>query len=152
MVNDQASVEDAVVGLWKALSARDWKLLKSFLSDDCIYIDVPTGPALAARGPDDIVKRLKIGIEPLASYENHEGLILSDASNVMYEHSETWEWTSGEAGTLHFVSVHRVENGKVTVWKDYWDMAALQGFAPATWMDDLMAADMSWIFDATGLI
>lgn len=146
------TVEDTVIGLWKALSARDWELLETFLSEDCIYIDVPTGPALAARGPVDIVKRLKIGIEPLASYENHEGLILSDASNVMYEHSETWEWTSGETGTLHFVSVHRVENGKVTVWKDYWDMAALQGFAPATWMDDLMTADMSWIFDATGMV
>jgi len=146
------TVEDTVVGLWKALSARDWESLKSFISDDCIYLDVPTGPTLAARGPEDIVKRLKLGIAPLASYENHEGLLLSDGTNVMYEHSETWVWTSGETATLHFVSVHRVENGKVTIWKDYWDMAALQGSAPATWMEDLMAGDMSWIFDATGLV
>jgi limonene-1,2-epoxide hydrolase len=146
------TVEDTVVGLWKALSARDWESLKSFICDDCIYLDVPTGPTLAARGPEDIVKRLKLGIAPLASYENHEGLLLSDGTNVMYEHSETWVWTSGETATLHFVSVHRVENGKVTIWKDYWDMAALQGSAPATWMEDLMAGDMSWIFDATGLV
>jgi limonene-1,2-epoxide hydrolase len=146
------TVEDTVVGLWKALSARDWETLASLLSDDCIYIDVPTGPTLAARGPDDIIKRLKLGIAPLASYENHEGLLLSDGPNVMYEHSETWVWTSGETVTLPFVSVHRVENGKVTVWKDYWDMAGLQNFAPATWMDELMTGDMSWIFDATGLV
>jgi limonene-1,2-epoxide hydrolase len=146
------TVEDTVVGLWKALSARDWELLGTFLSDDCIYLDIPLGPTLAARGPDDIVKRLKLGIAPLASYENHEGLLLSDGTNVMYEHSESWEWTSGETATLEFVSVHRVENGKVTLWKDYWDMAALQGSAPATWMEDLMAGDMSWIFDATGLV
>ncbi len=55
------SVEDTVLGMWKALSARDWESLKTFLSDDCIYLDMPFGPAAAARGPDDIVKRLKIG-------------------------------------------------------------------------------------------
>ena len=146
------TVEDTVVGLWKALSARDWEALKTFVSDDCVYIDVPTGPTLAARGPEDIVKRLKLGIAPLESYENHEGLLVSDGPNVMYEHSETWVWTSGETVTLQFVSVHRVENGKVTLWKDYWDMAALQGSAPATWMEDLMVGDMTWIFDATGLV
>ena len=64
------SVEDTVLGMWKALSDRDWDSLTTYLSDDCIYLDVPVGPAAAARGPDDIVKRLKIGIEPLASYEN----------------------------------------------------------------------------------
>ena len=60
------SVEDTVLGMWKALSARDWESLKTFLSDDCIYLDMPVGPAAAARGPEDIVKRLKIGLEPLA--------------------------------------------------------------------------------------
>ena len=45
------SVEDTVRGMWKALSARDWDALKAFLSDDCIYLDVPVGPAAAARGP-----------------------------------------------------------------------------------------------------
>jgi limonene-1,2-epoxide hydrolase len=146
------TVEDTVIGLWKALSARDWEGITSFLADDCIYLDVPTGPTLAARGPDDIVKRLKLGIAPLASYENHEGLLLTDGTNVMYEHTESWEWVSGETATLAFVSVHVVENGKVTVWKDYWDMAGLQSFAPPSWMNDLMAGDMSWIFDATGLV
>jgi limonene-1,2-epoxide hydrolase len=146
------TVEDTVVGLWKALSARDWEGIKSFIADDCIYLDVPVGPAAAARGPDDIVKRLKLGIAPLASYENHEGLLVSDGANVMYEHSETWVWVTGETVTLPFVTVHRVENGKVTLWKDYADMGTLYGAAPASWMDELMAGDMSWTFDATGMI
>ena len=34
----------------KALSARDWDRLKEFVSDDCIYLDMPVGPAAAARG------------------------------------------------------------------------------------------------------
>lgn len=146
------SVENSVLSLWKALSARDWEAVKACVSDDCIYADMPVGPAAAARGPEDIVKRLKVGLEPLASYENHDGLLISDGPNVMYEHSETWGWPTGETAVLRFVSVHRVENDKVTIWKDYWDMSALTATAPPTWMDDLMASDMSWMFDATGLI
>jgi limonene-1,2-epoxide hydrolase len=146
------SVDDTVLGLWRALTARDWESVETFLSDDCIYADMPVGPTLAARGPQDIVKRLKVGLEPLASYTNHDGLLLTDGSDVMYEHSETWGWDTGETALLRFVSVHKVADGKVTIWKDYWDMGAMTAQAPPTWLEDLVSADTSWIFDATGLI
>jgi limonene-1,2-epoxide hydrolase len=146
------SVDDTVLGLWKSLSARDWDEVKTFLSDDCIYADMPVGPAAAARGPENIVKRLKVGIEPLAGYENHDGLLVTNGVDVMYEHSETWEWPTGETAVLRFVTVHRVEDGKITLWKDYWDMSGLTATAPPTWLEDLATADTSWIFNATGLI
>ena len=146
------SVDDTVLGLWKALSARDWEAVKTFLSDDCIYADMPLGPALAARGPEDIVKRLKVGLEPLASYVNHDGLLVSNGSDAMYEHSETWGWDTGETALLRFVTVHRVIDGKVTIWKDYWDLGGMTSQAPPTWLEDMAKADTSWVFDATGLV
>jgi limonene-1,2-epoxide hydrolase len=146
------SVEDTVRDLWKALSSRDFDLAKTYLADDCIYFDVPVGPAAAARGPDDIEKRIRIAWDALAHYENHDGLLLTNGTDVMYEHSETWVWPTGETARLPFVSVHRVENGKITRWKDYWDMGALANFAPPTWLEDFANADMSWMFDATGLV
>jgi limonene-1,2-epoxide hydrolase len=146
------SVEDTILGLWKALSAREWDLLKSFLSEDCIYLDMPVGPTAAAKGPDDIVKRLKIGLAPLESYQNFDGLLLADGRDAMYEHHEEWHWATGESAVLKFVTVHRVENGRVTLWKDYWDMGALTNHAPPTWLEDFATADMSWIFDATGQV
>jgi limonene-1,2-epoxide hydrolase len=146
------SVDEVVLGLWNALSARDWEAVKTFLSAYCVYVDMPLGPTLAARGPDDIVKRLKVGLESLAGYENHDGVLVSNGSDVMYEHSETWNWSSGETAVLQFVSVHRVEDGKVTLWKDYWDMGGMTAQAPPTWLEDLAKADTSWIFDATQYI
>jgi limonene-1,2-epoxide hydrolase len=140
----------AVLGLWQALSRRDWDAVKPFLSPDCLYVDMPM-PALSARGPEDIVKRLKLGLEPLAGYDNHDGVLLSNGSDVMYEHSETWTFETGEQGVLRFVTVHKVVDGKVTVWKDYWDVNSLIAFAPPTWLEDLSTADTSWILDATGL-
>ena len=146
------SVDDTVLGLWNALSSRDWEAVKTFLSDDCIYADMPVGPALAARGPEDIVKRLKVGLEPLASYVNHDGLLVSNGSDAMYEHSETWGWDTGETALLRFVTVHRVIDGKVTIWKDYWDLGGMTSQAPPTWLEDMAKADTSWVFDATGLV
>ncbi len=144
--------ENVVRALWKALAARDWDALAPLVADDCIYFDVPVGPTAAARGPKDIIKRLKIGLEPLASYTNHEGLMVSDGSNVLYEHSETWTWESGESALLPFVTVHKVAGDKITVWKDYWDYATLLNAAPADWLERMAGSDTSWIFDATGLV
>lgn len=145
-------VAETVLGLWKALSARDWEAVKSFVSEDCIYVDMPVGAAAAARGPEDIVKRLKVGLESLAGYENHDGLLVSNGEDAMYEHSETWTFATGEQGVLRFVTVHKVIDGKITMWKDYWDMNGLTSFAPPSWLEDFATADMSWIFDATGLV
>jgi limonene-1,2-epoxide hydrolase len=145
------AVDDVVIGLWQALSRRDWEVVKTFLAEDCLYVDMPV-PALAARGPEDIVKRLKVGLEPLAGYENHDGVLLSNGSDVMYEHSETWTFTTGEQGVLRFVTVHKVIDGKVTVWKDYWDMASLASFAPPQHFEGLATGDTSWVFDATPLV
>jgi len=146
------SVEHTVVGMWRALSARDWNSLKTFLSDDCIYYDVPYGPAAAARGPEDIVKRIRIAFDQLESYENFPGLLLTNGADAMYEHHEAWFWPTGESAVNRFVSVHRVENGRITLWRDYWDMATLADSAPPNWVQNLMTSDMSWIFDATGLV
>jgi len=147
--DDPAAVVSA---MWAALSDRDWEGLKKYLSQDCIYLDMPVGPAAAARGPDDIVKRLKIGLEPLAGYRNYPGLMVDNGTDLMYEHHEEWQWASGESAVLKFVSVHRVVDGRITLWKDYWDMGALSNHAPASWLADFATADMSWVFDATGLV
>lgn len=144
--------EEVVLGMWRALSNRDWETLKTFIADDCIYIDMPVGPAAAARGPEDTVKRLKIGLEPLAGYQNHDGTLVSNGEDVMYEHSETWDWASGERAVLQFVTVHKVRDGQITLWKDYWDFGGLVNHAPADWMEQLAQSDMSWMFDATGLV
>ncbi|MCG5433235.1 nuclear transport factor 2 family protein [Mycobacterium sp. MYCO198283] len=158
------SAEDTVLGLWRALSDRDWDRLTTFLADDCIYADMPVGLTLAARGPADIVKRLKVGLEPLAHYENHDGVIVSngvggqersDRANVidvLYEHSETWRFDTGEQVVLPFVTVHKVRGDQVTVWKDYWDFGALANSAPPRWLENLGNADTSWVYDATGQV
>jgi hypothetical protein len=102
--------------MWKALSARDWDGMKPFLSDDCIYYDVPVGPAAAARGPDDIVKRIRIAFDQLADYQNLPGLLLVNGSDAMYEHHEEWHWPTGEYAVNRFVTVHRAVMCRFAPW------------------------------------
>ena len=146
------SAAEAVRGLWRTLSDRDYDGIAEWVTEDCIYLDVPLGPAFAARGPVDVAKRLRVGWGELAAYENHDGLLLAEGDDVMYEHSETWTFGTGEVLVLPFVSVHKVRDGRVSLWKDYWDQNALYAAAPAAWVEGLAAADTSWLFDATGLV
>ena len=68
---------------------------------------------------------------------------------MITEHAETWRWTTGESVTLPFVSVQRIEGEHIALWRDYWDYATLTAAAPDWWMERLMTADLSWLFDAT---
>jgi limonene-1,2-epoxide hydrolase len=145
------ATSEVVLGLWQALARHDWDGLKTHLAADCLYVDMPM-PAAAARGPEDIVKRLRLLFDRLAGYEHHGGRLVADGADVMYEHSETWHFPSGEQGTLRFATVHRVVDGKITVWKDYWDFSSLLAFAPPNYFDSFGADDMSWVFDATDLL
>ncbi|WP_227982551.1 nuclear transport factor 2 family protein [Nocardia spumae] len=148
-MSDNDDPQAVVLRLWAALARRDWDEVGSLLSEDCIYLDVPTGPTLAAKGPADTVKRLRIGLAGLSEYTNHDGLLVANGPDVIYEHSETWVWPTGERADLPFVSVHRVDRGRVSLWKDYWNFDTLSSAAPPSWMEDFAAADMSWIYDAT---
>lgn len=147
-----SSPADVVRGLWSALSVRDWDAVAAHIAENGIYVDMPVGPSAAARGPVDVVRRLRIGLEPLADYVNHDGVLVADGEHVLYEHSETWTFATGEVVELPFVSVHRVVDGAIVLWKDYWDFSAVVNAAPAGWLEELASADMGWMFDATGLI
>jgi limonene-1,2-epoxide hydrolase len=146
------SPKDVVTSLWAALSARDWLAIGELLAEDSIYYDAPLGPAAAARGPRDVVARLRVALAELAEYTNFEGRMVGEGDVVMYEHSERWRWATGETVLLPFVSVHEVRAGKVALWADYWDYRTLIDGAPEGWVESLAAADLSWIYDATGQV
>ena len=146
------SPKDVVASLWTALAARDWPAVGSLIADDGIYYDVPVGPGAAARGPEGVVARLRMGLDGLASYTNYDGRMVAEGDTVMYEHSERWEWQSGETAFLPFATVHKVRDGKITLWADYWDYRTLLDAAPAAWQESLATGDMSWIYDATGQV
>jgi limonene-1,2-epoxide hydrolase len=135
---------------WEALYDRDWPRLRSFFGEESVYFDVPTGPATAAKGPEHIEARLRLGLDPIVRYEHRPGVVVARDDVVMTEHTEFWQWASGESVELPFVSVQHVRDDRIVMWKDYWDYQTLLGAAPAEWQERLLAADLFWLHDATG--
>lgn len=143
----------AVTGaFWDALYDRDWDAVAGFFGPGSIYLDVPTGPSAAARGPEGIVARLKLGLEQLDGYDHGPATVVAQDGIVVTEHTEHWRWPTGEEVTLPFVSIQHVAEGVITLWKDYWDLGTLMAGGPPNWQEQLMAGDLSWMFDATGLV
>jgi limonene-1,2-epoxide hydrolase len=146
------SPRDVAAAFWEALYARDWGRIRSFFDEDSIYYDIPVGPAAAGRGPDSIEARLRLGLETLSAYEHRPGVMVAEGDVVVTEHEEIWHWESGETVALPFVSIQRIRGKRIALWRDYWDQQTLMAAAPQSWHDRLNTADLSWVFDATGLL
>ena len=152
MLVTMTDAAEAVLRLWRSLGSKDWLAVAAIVSDDCIFVDVPLGPTLAARGPDDVVKRLRGGLENplLAAWSNRDVQILTNGVDVMYEHVITYTSTSGQTADNPIVSIHRVRDGEIVLWKDYCDFATFSGM---DWFrHSVVEPDMTWVFDATGLV
>ena len=119
-----------VVEFWGALYERDWDRIGSFFTEESQYTDVPSPADDVARGPDQIVARLRLGLEPISGYEHDLRLMVAEGDAVVTEHSETWHWHTGEEVTLPFVSVHELRDGAIIRWWDYWDLQTLMNAAP----------------------
>jgi ketosteroid isomerase-like protein len=146
-----ADVPAVVTEMWDALYERDWGRLGKCFSDDAIYYDVPVGPGAAARGPDNIEARIRLGFDLLENIWHHSVTTVVTGDVVMTEHIEVWEFPTGEQVELPFVSVQHVRDGLITLWKDYWNQPTLMDGAPQWWHERLAESDLSWLFDATGI-
>ena len=130
---------ERVAAFWDDLYRRDWESVATYFGDDSEYTDVPTPPEDVARGARQIVARLQVGLAPLASIGHDVLTFVADGEHVVTEHTEHWEWPTGERAALPFVSMMRVRDGKIVRWWDYWDLGTLMGAAPKWWVEHIMA-------------
>jgi len=138
-VSDTDANKERVRRFWSALYDRDWDAVAGFFAEDSEYTDVPTPPEDVARGPDQVVARLRLGLASLSGYEHHLRLMVGEGDTVVTEHAETWHWHTGEEVTLPFVSVQELDGGSIVRWWDYWDLSTLMNSAPAWWIEDIAA-------------
>lgn len=137
-MGDAAANKALVERFWSDLGRREWDAVARYFGPESHYTDV-CAPEEGAFGPERIVARLRLGIEPLATYEPQPArLVVADGDAVIVEHSETWTWATGETVTLPFVSVHEIAGETITRWFDYWDLQTLMNAAPAAWVEHIM--------------
>jgi limonene-1,2-epoxide hydrolase len=138
-VGDAAADKALVKRFWETLYVRDWEGLAAFFAADAHYEDVPA-PDPGADGPGNIVKRLRIGLEPIERQEHETHRVVAEAGRVVTEHTETWHFDADHVVALPFVSIHEIEDGKIRFWRDYWDLGTLMSGAPPWWLERLARA------------
>ena len=122
--------------MWEALSAKDWEVLKSCLSDDVHYEDVPTEDP-GARGPENVVKRLGIAFNHLIDHEHIIHHLVCEGDVVFLDHTEIWTFKTGEKATNQFATLHEMKDGKVARWSDYWDVSGFVSQFPAWFLEEM---------------
>jgi limonene-1,2-epoxide hydrolase len=128
----------AVERLWQALYRKDWDGVAACLAEDCHYEDVPA-PDPGARGPANVVRRLRIGLDHVERFEHHFHRMVAEGDTVVFEHTEVWHFASGESMRNPFVTIHEVAGGKIRLWRDYWDLNTLMAQVPKWWIEAIAA-------------
>ena len=135
----RAAVNRQVVErFWRALYSRDWDAVAGFFAADAEYTDVPTPDDDVAVGPEQIVARLRLGLEPLEAIYHHPRHMVAEGGLVYTEHEEEWHWPSGERVTIKFVSAQELRDGAIVRWWYYPDLQKLLAAAPQWWLDHIM--------------
>lgn len=125
---------------WDALAARDWDTMAGLLHNEAHYTDVGV-PGPGGVGPEGVLRRLRIGLEPLSGYEHvGETNMVAEGDLVMTEHTERWHFHTGEVIDHSFVSVTQLRDGRIIRWHDYSNISNITDNAPRWWIEHIMTA------------
>ena len=138
----EAAARSVVERMWQALYAKDWDGVAALIAPDGHYEDVPA-PDPGATGPENVVKRLRVGLDPVERFEHRIHRVVAQGDDVVLEHTETWHFPTGEKLENHFVTIHVVQDGKIKLWRDYWDLGTMMQQAPPWWIERLAKQDAS---------
>lgn len=138
MTHQTARNKQVVERFWRALYSRDWETLATFLAPDSEYTDVPTPDDDLAVGQEQIIARLRLGLDRLEAIYHHPRHMVAEGDLVYTEHEEEWHWETGERVIIKFVSAQELRDGLIVRWWDYPDLAKLLDAAPQWWLDHIM--------------
>lgn len=121
---------------WDAHFRRDWSTMSTFFTPEAHYTDVGVD-GVGATGPDEIIARLRLGIEPLEGYYHFPKHLIAEGDLVVTEHMEEWRFHTGEVVQHPFTSVMEVHDGSITRWHDYSHIGHLTEQAPQWWLEHI---------------
>jgi limonene-1,2-epoxide hydrolase len=113
------SAEQVVRDFCKAASTRDPAVLRAFFSDDVIYHNIPMEPAEGIEATMAVINMF-VGMCDALEFEVHH--LASDGSTVLTERTDTFT-INEKTAPLPVMGAFHVSDGKITAWRDYFDMA-----------------------------
>jgi limonene-1,2-epoxide hydrolase len=114
-----SSAEQVVREFCAAASTRDPAVLRTFFSDDIVYHNIPMAPAEGIEATMAVIDMF-VGMCESMEFEVHH--LASDGSTVLTERTDTFT-INGKTAPLPVMGAFHVSDGKITAWRDYFDMA-----------------------------
>jgi limonene-1,2-epoxide hydrolase len=113
------SAEQVVREFCTVAATRDAEALRPFFSDDVVYHNIPMDPAEGIEATMGVLNMF-MGICEGLTFEIHH--LASDGSTVLTERTDTFT-INGKSAPLPVMGAFQVHDGKITAWRDYFDMA-----------------------------
>lgn len=113
------SAEQVVRDFCAAASRRNPDELQSYFSDDIVYHNIPMDPAEGIEATMGVINMFVTMCDAL-EFEIHH--LASDGSTVLTERTDTFT-INGKTAPLPVMGAFNVVDGKITAWRDYFDMA-----------------------------
>jgi limonene-1,2-epoxide hydrolase len=122
------SAEQVVRDFCAAASTRDPKALRDFFSEDVVYHNIPMEPAVGIEATMAVIDMFVNMCEAL-EFEVHH--LASDGSTVLTERTDHFT-INGKTAPLPVMGAFLVTDGKITAWRDYFDMAQVTAMFEAS--------------------
>jgi limonene-1,2-epoxide hydrolase len=122
-----SSAEQVVREFCAAASTRDPAVLRTYFSDDIVYHNIPMAPAEGIEATMAVIDMF-VGMCQSMEFEVHH--LASDGSTVLTERTDTFT-INGKTAPLPVMGAFHVSDGKITAWRDYFDMAQVSAIFAA---------------------
>ncbi len=114
----------------------DFAAVASCCAPDCVYQDVPI-PEATVTGPEAIRAKLEYGLGNLERAEMIVHELLEQGDTLLVERTEVWHHRCGTRATLPVAAVFKLRDGKLVLWRDYWDFKTLLDQQPDDWLPEI---------------
>ena len=109
---------DTVRAFIDAWNANDMKAVVSFFSDDVFYHNIPLEPMRGRK----VVEEFLRGSGPWDKIDWQLLSIAENGSKVLTERIDAFV-TNGKTVSLPVMGTFEINEGKITAWRDYFDLA-----------------------------
>ncbi len=121
------SAEQVVRDFCAAASTRDPEVLRGFFSDDVVYHNMPLEPAEGIEATMAVINMF-VGMCEALEFEIHH--LASEGGTVLTERTDIFT-IKGKTAPLPVMGAFHVADGKITAWRDYFDMARVTAMLEA---------------------
>jgi limonene-1,2-epoxide hydrolase len=118
----EASADAVVTEFCTLWSQPDPEKLADWFTEDAVYHNIPMPPAEGRQAIKEFIAGFVAAVDGI-DFQVHRQL--STGNVVMNERTDVMRFTNGSELPLPVMGVFEVRDGKIAVWRDYFDMATV---------------------------